>query len=361
MTGVVEVRAAAEDPAPEVDVDPGATAGTTVLQPVELYDTHPLGVGGKALTLLAPQGWLVEGGPVWRHQYANLATFEARVASPDLYRAVEFFPLYPQVWQEGGITFFPAGSIYLGMEVRPPIRDAATFLESLVFPAYRADFEPRVIETESLPETVAAVRAASLPGTDVIAERVLTEHFVDGDRMLEEFTVVLTFTAVPGLPGAVQWAPQQLFSLRAPADEFESVRPLLGAIASSPVVDPTWGAWYEYVVGLSLQNGLEAIRAAGAASQIIAQTNAEITDDLIRGYEQRQAVTDSIHEAWSRTIRGVDLYDDPWSDEIFELPVGYTYTYAADNGAVILTDDPTFDPVQEFPEVTWDVLNVAEQ
>lgn len=361
MQGTITVR---EGVAGGPTTAPGiATAGpdTTVLQRAEVHDTHPLGIGGRALTLLAPEGWLVEGGPVWRHQYANLATFEGRVSSPDLYRAVEFFPLFPQVWQEGGIGSFPIGSLYLGMEVRPPIRDAAAFLETLILPAYRAAFEPRIIAREPLPDLVAAFRAASLPGTDVIAERVLTEHVVEGERMLEEFTVVLSFTPNPGLPGAFQWAPQQLFSLRAPADEFEEVRPMLQAVASSPVVDPTWGAWYEYVLGLSIQNGLAAIRAAGAASEIISQTNAEITDDLVRGYEQRQAVSDRIHEAWARTIREVDLYDDPWSDDLVELPIGYSYAYAADDGAVILTNDPTFDPIQTFPEVTWEPMEVAEQ
>lgn len=369
MTGTITVRAAGDasvSPAPGLEpptTDPALfpASATTVLQRVDVYDTDPLGIGGRALTLLAPDGWLVEGGPVWRHQYANLATFEGRIASPDLYRAVEFFPLFPQVWQEGGIPFFPEGSIYLGNEVRPPIRDAAAFLEALILPAYRAAFEPRIIGREALPDVAQAFRAASLPGSEVIAERVLTEHVVEGERMLEEFTVVLTFTPNPGLPGAVQWMPQQLFSLRAPADEFDAVRPGLQAIASSPVVDPTWGSWYEYVLGLSIQNGLDAIRAAGAASRIISQTNAEITDDLMRGYEQRQAVNDRIHEAWARTIREVDLYDDPWSDDLVELPIGYSYTYAGDNGAVVLTNDPAFDPIRAFPEVTWESMEVAEQ
>lgn len=359
MTGTISVGPVG-DPATAAPETVQPPADTTVLRRAEIHDTHPLGIGGRALTLLAPEGWLVEGGPVWRHEYANLVTFEGRVASPDLYRAVEFFPLFPQFWREGGIGLFPIGSLYLGMEVRPPIRDAAEFLETLVLPAYRGGFGPRIIAREPLSDVAAAFHAASLPGTEVLAERVLTEHYVDGERMLEEFTVVLTFTPNPGLPGAVQWAPQQLFSLRAPADEFETVRPTLQAIASSPLVDPTWGAWYEYVLGLSIENGLAAIRAAGAASEIISRTNAEITDDLIRGYEQRQAVNDSIHEAWARTIREVDLYDDPWSDDLFELPIGYSYAYAADDGAVILTNDPSFDPIQSFPEVTWESMEVAE-
>jgi len=49
----------------------------------------------------------------------------------------------------------------------------------------------------------------------------------------------------------------------------------------------------------------------------------------IEGYEQRQAVNDAVHEAMTQTILGLEVYDDPFSDDVFELPNGYTYTYAS--------------------------------
>jgi hypothetical protein len=307
--------------------------------------------------LLAPRGWLVEGGPSWRHEYANLVSFAGRVVSPDRTRAVEYFPLYPQTWQGRGIPFFPEGSNYLGHEVRPPIRDAAAFIETLILPAFRADLGARVIDREPLPEVADAFARMSLPGTEVVAERVLTEHVFAEQRILEEFNVVLTYTPNPYLPGAVSWGPQQLFSVRAPADQLEDVRPMLQAVAQSPVMDSTWGAWYEYVLGLSIQNGLDAIRTAGAASDLISQTNAEITDMLIEGYEQRQAVNDAVHEAMTQTILGLEVYDDAFSDDVFELPNGYTY--ASDTGSVILSNDPAFDPVQSYPEEYWEALTIS--
>lgn len=357
MTGTVFV---ADPPAgspvsgPETSADPDAI----LLRRTPVLDTDPLGIGGTALSLLVPDGWVVEGGPVWRHHFANLATLEARVVRPDRRSGVEFFPLFPQVWHSGGIPGFPVGSNYLGHEVREPIRDAATFLEALVLPGFRATFSPRVIARESLPDVAAAYVGSSLPGTEVVAERILTEHVVSGEAILEEFVVVLTFTPNPALPGALIWAPQQLSSIRAPATEFDRLRPLLQAVASSPQLDLRWYAGYQQVVDLALRNGLEAIRAAGAASRIVAAANAEISELIIEGHRERQATIDRIDAAVSQTIRGVETYADPFGGGTLELPNGYSYGYASADGSVILTNEPGFDPVRAFPGQTWEVISV---
>lgn len=368
MTGTVTVVGAdpnvGANPSPESSTGPGLSMSpdpgpeATVLHRRPVPDTDPLGIGGIALTVLAPDGWDVEGGPVWRHHYSNLATYEGRITSPDRYQGVEFFAIYPQIWQDGGIPFFPEGSNYLGNEVRPPIRDVGAFLETLILPAYRGAFSPAIIHREALPDVAAEYARNGLPGTEAVAERVLTEHFVDGERMLEEFTVVLTFTPNPGLPGAVFWTPQQLFSIRAPAGEFEAARPVLQAIATSPVVDRDWYTGYQYVLGLSIQNGLDAIRAAGAASRVVAQANAEITDLIAAGYQERQAANDRIFDAVSQTIRGVETYADPWEGGTLELPNGYDYVYGSAEGSVVLTNEPAFDPIQAFPEQTWESLTI---
>lgn len=339
-----------------------ADGSAILLDRVTIEDTDPLGVGGPALTILVPQGWVATGGPVWRHQYSNLATLEARVTSPDGFRAVEFFPTFPQIWQDGGIPFFPEGSNYLGNDVRPPIRDAAVFLETLVLPNYRAAFGPRIIAREPLPDMAALYIANSLPGTEAIAERLLTEHTANGVTMYEEFTIVLTFTPNPGIPGALIWTPQQIVSVRAPATEFEEVRPALHAIATSPVVDVNWFAGYSYVLDLSVQNNFDAIRAAGEASRAISQANAEISDIIMNTYNQTQASNDRIHEMWTQTIRGVETYANPFEGGgTFELPNEYNYVYGFEDGKVILTNEPALDPKDIFPGEVFEQLEVSRQ
>jgi hypothetical protein len=330
----------------------------TVLRRTTVFDTDPLGINGPALTMLVPDGWTVQGGPVWRHQYSNLATFEGVVASPDGFEAVQYFPTLPQIWQQGGIAFFPEGSIYLGNEVRPPIGDAAAFLEALVLPAYRGGVGPRIIAREPLPAVAAMYVQNSLAGTEVIAERILTEHVFNGVAILEEFTVVLSFTPNPAIPGALVWKPEQLFSVRAPASEFEEARPVLQAIATSPVVDRDWFAAYSYVVNLSIQNGFAAIRSAGEMSRIITEANQAISDTILESYNQTQAANDRIFDAVSQTIRGVETYTDPFEGGTIELPNEYSYAYASEEGNVILTNEPGFDPVRAFPAQTWETLTI---
>jgi hypothetical protein len=338
----------------------GAIAAQTsvVLHRTTVLDTDPLGIGGPALSLLVPEGWTVEGGPVWRHHYSNLATFEVRVSSPDGLLAVESFPLFPQVWQEGGIPFFDVGSNYLGNEVRPPIRDVGVFLGTLILPMYRGAFAPRIVARQPLPDVAAAYLSVSLPATEALAERVLTEQVVEGVPTLEEFTVVLTFTPNPFVPGAVLWTPALLFSIRAPADAFAEARPVLQAVATSAVLDLDWYAGYEYVVGLARRNGLEAIRAAGAASRIISDANVAISDAIIAGYQEQQATYDRVYDAVNQAVRGVETYDDPFAGGTLELPSGFAHAYASAEGDVILTDDPGFDPVRAFPQQTWETLTV---
>ena len=215
-----------------------------------------------------------------------------------------------------------------------------------------------MIGREALPEVAAVYLANSLAGTEVIAERVLTEHSFGGMPIWEEFTIVLSFTPNPFIPGSVLWRPEQLFSIRAPAAEFDEARPLLQAIGASPVVDLNWFAGYQFVLDLSIRNGLEAIRAAGQASRIIAEANAEITNTILETYQQTQATTDRVFEAWSQTIRCVETYADPFDGSTLELPNGFTYTYASAEGSVILSNEPNFDPVRAFPLETWETLEL---
>ncbi|MDA0352526.1 MAG: hypothetical protein O3A10_10010 [Chloroflexi bacterium] len=346
--------------APSMTLEEAVAAGqTTVLRRTTILDTDPLGIAGPAFTLLVPEGWTAAGGPVWRHQYSNLVTFEGGVSSPDGFHGVQFFPIFPQIWQDGGIPFFPEGTTYLGNDVRPPIRDAALFLETLILPNYRAAFAPRIIAREALPDVAALYVARTLPGTDVIAERLLTEHNANGVTMYEEFTIVLSFTPNPGIPGALIWSPEQIFALRAPAADFDEARPVLHAIASSVAINLEWFAGYQYALGLSVQNGFDAIKAAGEASRIISQSNAEISDIIMNTYNESQASSDRINDAFSQTIRGVDTFVDPFDGGTFELPNEFNYAYGFEDGKVILTNEPGLDPKDLFPGEVFQLLEVS--
>ena len=125
------------------------------------------------------------------------------------------------------------------------------------------------------------------------------------------------------------------------------------------MVNLDWFAGYSYVLDLSVRNGLEAIRAAGEASRIISQTNAEINDIVMDTYNQTQASNDRIHEAWTQTTSGVETYSDPFDGSgTFELSNEYNYVYGFEDGKVILTNEPGFDPVQAFLGEVFELFEV---
>ncbi len=337
-------------------LDSTTLGNSIVLQRVTISDTDPFGVGGNALTLLVPAGWTVTGGPVWRHDRANLVTGEVVVSSPDGFSQVEFLPIFSQVWQDGGLFGFGAGDNYLGATVRAPIGSIVEFLASVVLPAARSGLAYEIIAAEPLPDVANAV-VAGLPNTESIAARVRVRYpFGEGPDLLEEFTVALSFTTSPALPGLTNWAPHTLFAIRALEQDFEAARPVLQTIAQSPVIDIDWFARYQYVLNLSRQNGLDAIEGAGRTSQIIAELSDETFEIYRETYRNAQAVNDQIANQFVQVTRGVETYDTPFDDAGIQLPLTFDRVYATDDGTVILSNDPAFDPATEFPGLTWEIL-----
>jgi len=326
-----------------------------VLERVQVEDRDPLGLGGVAGTLLVPVGWTVEGGPVWRHDRANLVTAEISVVSPDGLSRVEFLPIFSHTWQEAGILGFGVGANYLGSTVYPPITDPLRFLEDLVLPAYRAGLVYNVVNREPLPDAAELV-AQSIPGSTAVAERIRLEYPFDDVDLLEEFTVALQFVPNPFLSGATNWSAHTLVAVQAPDADFEATRPVLQAVSQSFQLNPEWYSGYQYVLSLAQQNGLAAIAAAGEASRIIAQANEDIFEIHRQAYENTQATNDRLAAEFDQLIRGVDTYVDPFDGGRLELPTGFSNVYGADDGTVILSNDPGFDPRRAFPLRIWEEL-----
>src|SRR5205823_13638492 len=108
-----------------------ANAKPAAAAPLRLkkYTVNDPMMGCDACTLLVPEGWKVEGGVAWQMEYANLATGKMRIFDPQSAAALQVLPTIPYTWDSNGIPFFPPGSNYIGMEVRPPPRDVKQFVE----------------------------------------------------------------------------------------------------------------------------------------------------------------------------------------------------------------------------------------
>lgn len=324
------------------------------LQKVSIFDPA---ANGEAFTFLKPSTWNADGGVVWRHDFSSLASATFQTWDPNSANAVEVFPTVPFTWQEGGVPFFPIGSIYLGNQVQPPIFEPAQFVSEMVLPTFRGQFNVQIIDWEELPgvsaEVARNVQEEGLTKT-VRSGRVRVEYFIGETLMHEDFFISLVFTQSPFTPITL-WAPERLYSFRAAAGQLENASSIMHTVVFSTQVNRRWLNEYLQVVDLWHQGQLQAIQSAGELSRYIASVNDEILDITTETYDRQQAVQDRLSREWSETIRGVDSYQDPFLEESIELPSGFDDVWASANGEYILSNNSLFDP-NRTSGIDWERL-----
>lgn len=319
-------------------------------------------IGGEAFSFLAPAGWQVEGGLVWRLHPVMPAAVAMRVRNPEGLEQLECFPTLGFSWggYTGPGTAFPPGANYLGNEVQPPVRDALAYLKERHIPRTRGRFEPRITRTEELPKLAAAVREAEaqpeVGGTDMVltAGRVRVEYELDGKPVEEDLYCVLNSVTLAGGSMTIQIA-DKLYGLRAARGRLEQATKLFETVIRSARPNLHWFNRYTQLVQALTQAQMDRIRAAGELSRYISRTSSEISDMMRQSYEERQAAQDRINRNWSLYMRGVDEYHDPVTGRPVELPGGYKNAWVSRNGEYIVTDSVNFDPNVQL-DGTWQRL-----
>src|SRR5262245_42915989 len=124
-------RAQSADPAPSAG---GSTStGMIRFRPFSIRDPQLNNM--EALRLLVPADWRVEGGVVWRHDRAILATAVLRIFNFNGSEELNLLPI-EQFAQSNPGYGFGIGSNYLGSELQPAM-DPQTFVARIVMPRYR--------------------------------------------------------------------------------------------------------------------------------------------------------------------------------------------------------------------------------
>lgn len=182
----------------------GGKAGDVLrFKKVSVQDRNDM-IGGEAFTFLAPVGWQVDGGLVWRLHPTMPAAVAMRMHNPKGVEQLECFPTVAFSW--GGylpVTGFPQGSIYLGNEVQPPVRDAIAYLKERHLPRTRGNVQARLTGEEALPKLAEAARAAEPmpafggPQMMFTAGRVRIEYELNGKPVEEDFYGVLNTMVLP--------------------------------------------------------------------------------------------------------------------------------------------------------------------
>jgi len=312
------------------------------------------GTGIEAFRMLVPSDWSFEGGVTWLLDNPGMpASGWLRTTGPRAGEAIELFPNQSFFWTDNPMhrQMFPAGSKYFGAEVRQPV-SALDMLKSIVLRRFRKQAEDlSVVRAERLPDLAASLGIKV--GQDGIGRsdggRIRLAYGRDGIRLEEEVYGVIKSYGFPiqsmyGTFTNTFWTGEFLIAMTAPAGTLDSMGTLYRTMVTSIRVNPEWLSRYAQVVDYLIQNQMRAIRSAGELSRIISRTHSEISDDMMRSWEGRQAVYDRLSESFSQNIRGVDEYYDPVNGRPVELPAGYRNAWVNGLGEYVIADQEDFNP-----------------
>lgn len=290
----------------------GSVKGAIVLRRAEIPDPKTRSVAG---TFLVPDGWVVEGGVAWDRHLVHLAAPWVVLSNAERSAAVEFFPPRSFKWEDGGIEFSPIGTLRRGYEVRPPIDDAALFVESVVVVRERGKRSGlRVVERESLPEPAAAMAdTARRLGVRTAADaaRVRIAYAEGGVEVEEDFYCVLGRIEGNSFGESALWGPRVLFSLRAPAGELDRKTGLLLSIATSHRIDRKWYDKYRQVLEMWNQGRGNATPREDTLDMYAGAVSYKETPASMRSYRAAVDLETSMLFALAETSPATRLEDDP--------------------------------------------------
>lgn len=340
----------------------GTAEGTWRFRKVSIQDRADM-IGGEAFTFLAPVGWRVEGGLVWRVHPTMPAALSVRVKNPGGLEQLETFPTagYTFGGFTGPGTYFPVGSLYLGNEVSPPVADALHHLRARLLPRWRANLRPRIVSQQALPELARAYEQGEPgwrgTGATFSAGKVRIAYQVDGRAVEEDLYAVLATTVLPSSMTAplVTQVADLMHGMRAETGKLEAATKVFQTMVNSTRPNLTWFNRYVQLCQMLIRVEMDRIKAAGDVSRIISQTNAEVSAMMQRTWEERNASQDRIHKKWTQYNRGVEEYYSPVERRAVELPSGYQNAWVNGRGEYLVTDRAGFDPNAER-DGTWSRL-----
>jgi hypothetical protein len=335
----------AQKPGPDPSTKATETAGSPGLgkiirfRPFAVRDPQINNV--EALRLLVPEDWGVQGGVLWRHDRAILATAVLSVHNMKSSDAVNFLPLEQFAQAKPGWGF-GIGSIYLGSELQPAM-DPQTFVARIVVPRYRREMSgATLMGGEELPTVAQGAQTPSMP-SQTRAGRFRYSYTLLGRAMEEDIYCVLSYTSAPAVQ-TVYWSPLQLYSMRAEKGQLDRQTKLMQVIASSVRVNLQWFNAYQQVWAMWQANVMQSIQNAGNLSRYIAGINNEITAMNRQAWNEQQTSQDRISRRFSEYIRGVDTYRNPTNNQPIQLPSGYSQAWANPSGEYIVSDSASYNP-----------------
>lgn len=343
---------------------------------VKIMDSQGWGTPVEAARLLIPSDWKTEGGIQWAQGMLrcpqNIIQARWRAMSPDGLTGFEVLPQYSWVWSDDPMqqqSMQQSAASGLACDVNP-VMSPMDFLARMVVPRLRQ--QARVVSGEPLPALSRAeqvgldrtyapmVQQGLMRGARAEAGRVRVQHSIGNQPVEEWLSATVTTIGAPSANSAAMmngnmamtatnysvmayniyatWAPRGQLDNNAKlfATIFASVRP-------SPQYQAAAGQWLAGMARTQREGAMDRHR-------IWREAQAQISASIQQTYAQNQAVQDRMAEQFGQTIRGVETYIDPRSNERVELVGGYTAAWSNGKGEYILSDSPNFNPATTFQE-----------
>ncbi|WP_162782214.1 hypothetical protein [Arenimonas caeni] len=336
---------AGPSPPPEMAAAAQGTPPPGGPQRVPIIDPNGFEKPMPAQWVQLPAGWQTQGGVVWDQNAPCGATPSLRwqARAPDGAHLMTIHPSEAWTWDNLGL---PPSQ---GACPRQPITSARQYLEGWI---QRHRPGARVLDYRDRPDYVRSPPPPDGAGTTWRKEagEFLLAYNQQGTEMREVVAVVVQFSnmAMPGvMPGEVrQFMSGTAFgatTLAAPAGQLEI--DLLARIAATLQVDPQWQARMNRH---HEEMSRTATRGAIERGRIMADTNREIADMQMRGWEERNAASDRMHDRSIDAITETTRYQDPAAGGQVRLDGYSDNAWRAADGSYIQSDDPNFDPNRDL-------------
>lgn len=333
-----------------------AAAGQAAAQPqlrqAEIIDPSGFERPVVATRINVPAGWRDQGGVVWDPQTTctSLASrFDWAAWSPDGRSGMQLLP--NNSWQMSNMPIQAGGP---GSCPNRPFTNVRQYLDHVVG-TYRPgaavlDYRdrPDIAAASGLGEQRTPMPMGELRQWPEAAEMLIgyTYNGVPTREVLQS-VVIFNHSYMQGMAGmgdieSLNGIALPVFTFRAPDGQldFGLVESLRASIAPDPDYTRRMAAHHQQIAGINA-------RGAAERADMTRRTNNEIMEIQRRGYEDRQAIIDRGNEQFSRTIREVEVYDDPLEGRI-ELPSHYDRTWALDGGGYLQSNDALLDPWVDF-------------
>ncbi|MBK7715247.1 MAG: hypothetical protein IPI38_07470 [Gemmatimonadetes bacterium] len=356
----------------------GAALGSGVMRMrlVKIMDTQGWGQPVEVARLLIPSDWKDEGGIQWAQNMArcpqNIIQARWRARSPDGGSGIEVLPQYGWVWSDDPMQqqmMQQSAANNMACDAYP-VMSPADFLAQMVVPRTRQ--QARVIAAEPLPAVSRAeqeglnrtygpiVQQGYLRGVRAEAGRVRVQHTLNGQPVEEWITATIATIAAPSANSAAlmnggtamtatnyQLMAYNVVGAWAPGGQLDRQAKLFATMFASTRPNPQYQAAVAQFLGTV---GRIQQQAAMDRQRIWREAQQSISSSIQQTYAQNQAVQDRLAEQFGQTIRGVETYIDPRSNERVELVGGYTSAWSNGKGEYILSDTPGFNAATALQE-----------